>query len=187
MPTYTAPLNGISQSAALQEAAVAAPVSRIILETLELWHPSMAVPVRVVVDTVPLLATLETTAPRNPDQVVTFAPCSLSVNRPEESDKAATPEITITIGNVTGIINDALERARSSAPDIRATPWQLIERIYASDDTGGPAELPVFKVTPTSVSTQGAVALITAAYRPSVNISVPAATFTPENYPGLLQ
>jgi len=87
---------------------------------------------------------------------------------------------------VTGLIGDALRRARLSViPAVRDASWQLIERVYASDDTSGPAQLPVLKLTLTKVSRNDTVAVFTAAYRDSVNFSVPAITFTPENYSGL--
>jgi hypothetical protein len=159
-----------------------------MLETIELWHPSMASSVRLVVDEVNLIATLEIDAPRNPGETVTFKACYMVIEKPEESDKAATPEVTIRIDNVSGDIADVLDTAReSSDPSIRDATWQLIERVYASDDATGPAVLPTFKLTPIRVAMQGASALVTAAYRPSVNTSIPAITFTPEKYPGLLQ
>jgi len=186
MPTMTPAENGLSLSEALLEAAMYAPVARAMLITYEVWHPSMTVPVRVVVDHAPLTATLEAGAPRNAGAAVTFTPANVSYERPPESDEAKAPEINLRIDNVTGLIGDALRRARLSVvPAVRDASWQLIERVYASDDTSGPAQLPVLKLTLTKVSRNDTVAVFTAAYRDSVNFSVPAITFTPENYSGL--
>jgi hypothetical protein len=147
----------------------------------------MAVPVRLVIDEVDLVATLEADAPRNAGETVTFTASRVDAEISEESDRGQTPEIRLRIDNVTGVITDALRTARgATSPAVRDAPWQLIERTYMSDDTSAPAILPVFKVTLVSVSMQGPTAVFTAAYRDSVNTSVPAITFTPEAYPGLL-
>lgn len=187
MPIYLDPLNGISQSEAFAEAAEAAPITRAMLGAYEMWHPSMTAPVRVVVDEVGMTATLEGDAPRNPGEDVFFKPSHIKVQRPEESDQAAAPEITLQVDNVTGYIADALRTARDDPdPAVRDAPWQLIERWYASDDLTGPAVLPVFKITPIRVTMQGPTAVFTCSYRPSVDTSIPRATFTPEAYPGLV-
>lgn len=186
MPTYADPENGLSLSEALLEAATYAPVSRVMLITYELWHPSMTSPVRVVVDHAPLTATLEADAPRNPGASVSFIPCNVTYERPVESDDGRAPEMSLRIDNVTGLISDALRRARlSDVPAVRDATWDLIERQYASDDTTGPAILPVFKVKLTRVTRNDTSAVFTAAYRDSVNFSIPAITFTPESYSGL--
>ncbi len=187
MPTYLDAENGLSLSEALLEAATYAPVSRAMLNTFELWHASMSAPVRVVVDEQPLSAVLEADAPRNPGEDVVFMASRVTHEIPEESDQAQSPEIILRVDNVTGYIADALRIARSHTdPAIRDSPWQLIERVYASDDLTAPHILPVFKVTVRRIVMQGPTAVLTAAYRDSVNTSIPAITFTPERYPGLL-
>lgn len=183
----TPPENGLSLSEALLEAAMYAPISRVMLTTYEVWHPSMTVPVRVVVDHQALTATLEADASRNPGEEVDFIPCNVSYERPEESDEAKSPEMNLRVDNITGAISDALRRARlATDPEVRDATWELIERVYASDDASGPHILPVFKVALVRVSRNDSVAIFTAAYRDSVNTSIPAITFTPEAYPGLL-
>lgn len=179
--------NGLTLSAALAEAAYGAPASRAMLNTFELWHASMSAPVRIVVDEQPLSAVLEADAPRNPGEDVVFLASRVTHEIPEESDQAQSPEIILRVDNVTGYIADALRTARSHTdPAIRDSPWQLIERVYASDDLTAPHILPVFKVTARRVVMQGPTAVITAAYRDSANTSIPAQTFTPTYYSGLL-
>lgn len=187
MPTMTPPENGLSLSEALLEAAMAAPINRVMLTSFEVWHPSMLAPVRVVVDHQALEATLEATAPRNAGETVTFIPCNVTVDQPEESDSAKSPEINLRVDNISGLISDALRRARlATDPAVRDAPWQLIERLYASDDTTGPAILPPFTVSLIRVSRNDAIAIFTASYTDSVNVSVPAITFAPPYYAGLL-
>ena len=187
MPNYLPEENGLTLSEALAEAAYAAPITRAMLTTYELWHASMSAPVRVVVDEQPLSAVLEADAPRNPGEDVVFLASRVTHEIPEESDQAQSPEIILRVDNVTGYIADALRTARNQTdPAIRDSPWQLIERVYASDDTTAPHILPVFKTSVRRIVMQGPTAVLTAAYRDSVNTSIPAITFTPESYPGLL-
>lgn len=186
MPTMTDPENGLSLSEALLESAMYATITRVMLTTYEVWHPSMNVPVRVVVDQQALTGTLEASAPRNPSEAVVFTPCNVQYERPEESDDAKAPEMILRVDNITGLISDALRRARlSTDPAVRDAPWELIERVFASDDASGPDILPVFKVALVRVSRNDTTAIFTAAYRDSVNFQIPAVMFTPESYSGL--
>lgn len=180
MPTYQTPLHGVSFSEALAEAAAIAPLNRVILSCFELWHPSLTSPVRIVNDYAPFTATLEADAPRNGDEEVEFLACPVTVTRPDESDASATPEITLTVANVSGIWSDALRKARGS-PEL----WEITERLYASDDPSGPAILPPTTLTLTHTSISGSMVQLTASFGDSVNTSVPRATFKIEDYPGL--
>src|SRR5512132_306825 len=89
--------NGLTLSEALAEAAYAAPVSRAMLTTYELWHASMAAPVRVVVDEQALSAVLEADAPRNPGEDVVFMASRVTHQIPEESDQAQSPEVILRV------------------------------------------------------------------------------------------
>ena len=187
MPTYLDPLNGISLSAAIAESAVSARVDRIRLTCYELWHASRTEPLRVVADTEPLTATLEASAPRNPSESVVFMASGVTYDVPEESTDAASAEINLRIDNVSGHVYDMFAAAEvSSDPAIRDSLWELIERVYASDDTSAPAVIPVFKTTPVRVSMNGATAIITCRARNPANRAIPAISFTPESYPGLV-
>lgn len=187
MPVYLEPLNGIAISEAMAESAIGARVDRIMLSTFELWHPVMDAPIRAVVDTEPLVATLEATAPRNPLEAVDFKPTTMQIEFPEESESGNSPTLTLTVSNVSRMLKDVLDAIRDSLdPSVLYGQWELIERVYASDDTTAPAKLPVLKLTVTKVRTQGPLSTLTAAYRDSANTAVPAVTFTPEAYPGLL-
>jgi Domain of unknown function (DUF1833) len=180
MPTYLPPLRGVSYSQAYAEAATVAPVTRAMLSAYELWHPTLATPVRFVDDMADLVATIEAGAPRNAGTAQTFVACPLSIGRPEESDAAATPEVTLSREGVSGLIKQALDGARGSL-----VPWVLIERLYASDDTTGPAKLPVLTYQLTGADIAGAVASMRASFADPANVSVPRMTFRRTEYPGL--
>lgn len=180
MPTYLPPRKGVRISEAYAAAAVSAPVQRAMLSAYELWHPTLAAPVRVVHNPDPIVATLEATAPRNPGEAVEFFAAWVQVGRLEESDGAASPEIQIQIDNVSGPMSDALDVARGSRE-----LWEVIERVYASDDLSGPAQLPVLRLTLTAAGLAGPLCEFKASHGDPVNIDIPSVTFIPEEYPGI--
>jgi len=172
---------GLTLEDALTEAAAAAPIARAVLGCYELWHPTMDEPVRLVRDYADFVCTLEATAPRNPGEEVTHLAASFSFSRPDESDQSDAPRVTVTISNVSGLMSRALATARGSR-DL----WELIERLYVSDDPSAPALTPVLRVNLTDVLTSGATCTAQARFADPVNVAVPSRTFTPEKYPGLL-
>ena len=171
---------GVTLTQALQEAAAIAPIDRAMLLCYELWHPSLAEPIRFVDDNAPLLATLEADAPRDAGAEVEFIACPVSLQRPEESDSAASPTVSLSRPDVGGILKGALDAARGSLE-----PWSIIERLYASDDTSTPAKLPPMSFELTSADISGAAAKITAMFDDDSNVSVPRITFRRDQYPGL--
>lgn len=171
---------GVSYSEALQEAAASAPITRAMLYAYELWHPSFEEPIRFVDDKVPLLATLEDDAPRDASTEVEFLVCPLAIERPEESDTAAAPRITLGRPDVGGLLREALDTARESLE-----PWELIERVYASDDTSRPAMLPPQKVEINSMQISRDGGGMEASFDDDNDEAVPAIKFTRREYPGL--
>ena len=180
MPVYQTPLRGVAQSVAHAEAAAIARITVAMLWAYELWHPSMAEPIYFVNDRADLSATIEATAARNPNTVQNFIGVLLNLQRPEESDTASTPELTLTREGVSGILSDAFKASRGSL-----VPWVLIERCYASDDTSGPAKLPVAEYELSGNTLTGAGAAIRATFADHANVSVPRLTFRREKYSGL--
>ncbi len=181
MPAYLTPRHGVSQSEALAEAIAVAPIGRTMLSTYELRHPSLAEPVRLVHDHEALLATLEGDALEDGGVEVEFMASAIRVARPEESDTAASPAVSIGIDNVSGLISDMLRAGRGSRDE-----WELTERVYASDDTSAPALMPPLTVVLGSVELDGTTAVLTTTDgHDPVNTAVPALTFTPGEYPGL--
>lgn len=178
MPDITR--RGVTLKEAWQEAAASAPVNRLMLYTYEVWHESMAEPIRFVNDNVDLQATLEADAPRDPGLEVIFMACPVDLKRPEESDTAASPSIELARPDVGGILKAALDAARGSLE-----PWTIIERAYVSDDLTEPAVLPpqTFEISGAEIA--GGAARLTAQFDDEVNTAVPRTTFKREEYPGL--
>lgn len=180
MPTYNPPLHGVAQSVAYAEAAAVAPIQRAMLWAYELWHPTLAEPVYFVNDRVDLAATIEAGAARNGGTEQTFIACLLEVQRPEESDAAASPEVTLSREGISGLLADAFAGARGSL-----VPWELVERCYASDDTAAPAKLPVLTYHLSSATLTSRAASVRASFADFGNVSVPRLTFRRAEYSGL--
>lgn len=169
-------------SEAYQQAAAIARVDRIMLFCYELWHESLAAPIRFVDDKAPLEATLEDDAPRNAAEVVTFVACPLSMQRPEENDGTATPKISLARPDVGGLLKSALDAARATGS---LEPWTVIERVYASDDTSRLARSPALVYELSEASIAGVAASISAQYDDDGNFAIPRTTFKRSAYPGL--
>jgi hypothetical protein len=181
MPVYDSPKHGAALSWAYLEAATTAPVARAMLHTFELYHP-LSGRHRFVADQVDLLATLEAGAPADAGIEVEWMAAPLTILRPEESDTASTPQIAISLDNVAGLMGGELRRARGSL-----VPWMLTERVYASDDTTGPAVLPPTTMLLNSVDLVGDAIVIHASFGDPANVNVPALTFKRSQYPGLVR
>lgn len=178
MPDITR--KGVTLAQALQEAVASAPLNRVMLYAYEPWHASMAAPLRFVNDKADLRARLEADAPRDAGDAVEFLACPLTIERPEESDTAASPTVTLGRADVGGILKSALDTARGSLE-----PWTLIERLYASDNTSAPVLTPPLNYELTAARVAGAAGQLTAGYDDDANEAIPRITFKRDEYPGL--
>ena len=183
MPTYDTPRRGVSYSEALLEAAAVAPTHRAVLETFEIFQ-EVATPdgaIYLVANPVDFDGTKEATAERDPGDTVTFMAAPISSDPVEESDSAEAPEMPVRLSNVSGLVSDATRLARGSLE-----PWQLIQRLYASDDPTGPAMLPVLSLLVSKVRTTATEAALTASYGDPSNVSIPALKFRRAEYSTLV-
>jgi len=168
-----------SLSQALKEAFASAPSGTVVLDTLEIWHPSFDQPIRVVRDHVDLTARLETGAPRDAGQKVTFA--SMAFNfAPPPVDTAPVPEITLSLDNVGRDLADALEAAAISQDVIEVT-W----RPYLSTDLEGPHMDPPITLTLTEVEADTMRVTGRARMLDIGNKAFPSITYTARRFPGL--
>jgi hypothetical protein len=180
MPTYLDALRGVSYTEALLEAAHVAPTSAAVLETFELWHESLAEPIYLVSNTEDFVATKEADADRDAGLSVTYIAAPMQLEPQEENDQAAAPTVSLVLANISDIAASALRDARGSN-----TPWVLIERVYLSDDTSGPAQLPPLSLLVESVVLTGETLAMTLGYGDPANVSVPTLRFRRVEYPTL--
>lgn len=107
-------------SAALKEAYASAPTNDVLLHTLELRHSAFDQPIRVVLDHVDHMLTLEAGAPTNPGTSVNFVGFAFELTLPEMSDSGV-PELSIRIDNVDRAIIANIELSMQTPEQIEVT------------------------------------------------------------------
>lgn len=168
-------------SDAIKEAYASAPADLVIYHTLELYHATFTVPIRVVRDSVALQARLEQTAPREAGQSVSFAAYAFDI-RPPNQITTGLPTCTIEIDNVSRDIGAQLDLAVSAG-----TPIEVLYRQFLSDtvDDGPETDPPItltlqtVTITPFRISAQ-------AGFPDLLNLAFPGYTYTFDQFPGLV-
>jgi hypothetical protein len=179
MATYLPKYRGVSLSLALAEAASIAPQGYAILSTFEIRHPLITT-IRFVHNPVDIVARLEATAPQNAGQQVLFKACHVRRTIQDESSEAGTPEVSISISNVNGLVTSQLAITRDSL-----VPFEITERLYASNDLESLAKSPPITLEIVKAQSYGSYVVLTASYRDPGNTAVPKLTFKLSEYPGL--
>lgn len=168
-------------SAALREAYASAPADVIVHHTLELWHPALSAPIRVVRDRSALEARLEAGAPRHAGQVVMFAAYAFDIEPPELTPDGA-PQCVITIDNVSREILAQLDAALAGT-----APIEVLYRAYLSTDAlAGPHNVPPLALTMLSLSADVFRLRAVCGFPDLANRRFPRVDYTAEVFPGLL-
>lgn len=165
---------------ALKEAYASAPNNSVAYHTLEIYHPAFTTPIRVVRDFVDLTATLENTAPRNPNTAVNFTGYAFDIVPPEVST-VGVPQCQIQIDNVSRDITANLELAIPTS-----TPIQVIYRMFLSTDLSAPQNNPPMILTITSISVDVFKVTATATFGDLVNKKFPSVIYDVNTFPGLV-
>jgi len=169
-------------SQAIKEAYASAPSDSIIYHTLEIYHPSFTVPIRVVRDNADLAATLEATAPRDASTEVTFLGYQFDITPPEISTSGV-PQCTVEIDNVSREILAQIEAAVASGSLELIT---LIYRCFLSNDLSGPENDPPLSLTVSDINATVFRISATAGFANLANKRFPGVDYTSEVYPGLI-
>lgn len=164
---------------ALKEAYASAPSSEVILHTLEIRHSDFTQPIRVVRDYNDFDAYLESDAPENPGELVTFIAMSFDFIMPEVS-KSTSPEIEISLDNVSGEIIGYLDSAAQS-PDL----IEVTYRPYLLSDISGPQMNPPLTLVIRSVTADVFRVRAVAGYADLSNRKFPNEVYTSERFAGL--
>jgi hypothetical protein len=164
---------------ALKEAYASAPSSEVILHTLEIRHPSFITPIRVVRDHADLTAFLEADAPEDPGGEVTFVALAFDFILPEIS-KGASPEIEISLDNVSGEIIGYLDAAAQTAAMIEVT-----YRPYLASDLSEPQMNPPLTLVIRAVSADVFRIRARAGYADLSNRKFPNEIYDAERFQGL--
>lgn len=172
-------------SEALMEAYASAPSDVIIYHTLELRHPSFVdgdgnpTAIRVVKDHLNRTCTLEETAPLNPGEEVEFVAMAFDLALPPVTN-APTPEITVTLDNVSTEMIQYLDQAVETQDMIEVT-----YRPYLSNDLSCPQMDPPITLVITDINVDCYKITATARMMDIGNKSFPAENYTVKKYPGL--
>lgn len=177
MPTN----HGVTFTQAYVEAAMINRASSANLDALELYHPLVG-RMRFVDDNQSLFATLEPGAPDGGGTEIEWLPKPFRLKPPDESDAADNPDWSIEVDNMSGAISAALKTTRGSL-----VPWVLTARVYTTEDTSGPAQLPATVVELRSVATNEKSVQMVFNYGDPGNVGIPALTFKRALYPGLVR
>ncbi len=164
---------------AIKEAYASAPASEVILHTLEIRHPYFTQPIRVVRDNHDFTATLEADAPVNPGASVTFVALAFDFVLPEVG-KATSPEIEISLDNISGEIIGYLDAAAQTADLIEVT-----YRPYLASDTTGPQMNPPLTLVIRSVTADVFRVKARAGYADLSNRKFPNEVYDAERFKGL--
>ena len=158
----------------MEEAFASAPPSVDLIDTLELTHPLLASPIRIVTGTTSnLFARL--TAGGN---LATFVPCEFSYTPPSQSESGIEPA-EISIDGVGNILIEALD---SLIPG--GVPIDVVYRQYRSDDLDNPGEIwSGFQVK--NIRTNGITTSAELVFPDVSVIAFPRAIYDQETYPGI--
>lgn len=172
---------------AIAEAYASAPQDIIILHTLEINHKSFGVPVRVVrwpvhgPEPETFSCLLESTAPKNAGQTVSFTAMPFDIKLPEKSQE--TPgQFTITLAGVGDMLDDALETAAIGGGIVTA-----IYRTFIKGRQGeGPAEVyPGIELQSPELDSSTGTITVTGVVLNWINRPF-GRLYTPSRYPGLV-
>jgi len=171
-----------SLSAAIQEAYASAPSDQVIHHTLEIWHPSFAVPIRVVRDFVPLDARIEAGAARDAGLIVTFVGYAFDMTPPDQTHSGL-PQAVIEIDNVSREIGTQIDLAV-----IAGEPITVIYRAFLSGlATVGPENIPPLEMTLISVTLTPMRIRCVAGFANLLDVRFPRREYDLERFPALAQ
>lgn len=168
-------------SDALAEAYASAPAAEVILHTLEIRHPTFTTPIRVVRDHSTLIATLEASAPVDPSTEVEFVAFNFDFTLPEVA-KSLSPEIEISLDNISGEIVGYLDAA-AQTPDL----IEVTYRPYLLSDLTGPSMDPPLTLVIRSITADVFRVRARAGYADLANRKFPGEVYDAERFPGLVQ
>lgn len=117
---------------------VGAPESQREYRTIEIWHPQLDQVYRFVSNYNDVDFILESSAPRNPGESVTFRGVSLSITEPAERQDSE-QVLSVSFGNVDGTIHGIIDQITGSG---FFDQIQIIYRKYYSGDLSAPALSP---------------------------------------------
>lgn len=177
----------MSMSEALAEAYASSPVDELVYDTIELHHPTFVdeygvrTAVRVVQGFNDIVAKLESTAPLNADEYITFLAIPFTLTREGFSENDV-PALAFAISNANRLVTKYLEQAIE-----QTDPIVMIYRPYLESDLSVPQINPVITMELTSAEAGLTQITATANLSDVHNWPFPYVRYTPELFPGLVR
>lgn len=159
---------------AIREAYVNAPADVVILNTLEVTHPSFAAPIYLISNFSEVRATLE-----NGNEVL-FRPYAFTLTLPEDSDKPSSG-LALKIENVTREMVDSIEKVVDSRD-----PIIVVYRPYLSDDLSTPQYTPPLRMELSGISASSRTIVAKAQFGELGNIKFPNKDYEIDEFPQLV-
>ena len=158
---------------AIKEAFAVATANVAHLDTLEISHPFIAEPIRIVKNRTDLMLTLET------GDSVLFDGTAFRMALPPSGDNGL-QELTISIDNVDRQVSDFLSSVKSSS-----VPPQITYRPYLSNDLTEPQMDPPLVLFLSDAKVTVFEATGRASFADLINKKFPTETYTRDRFPGL--
>lgn len=150
-----------------------------LYKTLEIFHPDIGVTRLVSGRIDPKDFTLESGAPRNAGQTVTFTGGSFEWSQPDQNESYV--QTDIQLGRIASQIKQQLKLIRGQG---RAKPADVVLREYIAGEESAPAYALRLFVSTITLTQEGAV--IRAAQDNPADLPVHR-LFTPDDFPGLAE
>lgn len=166
--------------AAWERFVVNAPESQREYRTIEISHPQLDQVYRFVSNYKDLQATLESDAPRNPSELVTFRGVTLAITEPAERHDSE-QALVVDFGNVDGTIHNILDQISGSG---FFTQVDIVYRKYYSGDLTQPAVSPLYLFA-SKVSFEGPTTVSFTAEDTDLSQKRSGIIYTVEDFPGL--
>jgi len=186
MPVYLPAINGLKVSQAYAEAMSSELITRVMVLCYEFNHPEFVdengdqEAIRIVNEYLDMTMTLEPGAPMNGGEAVLFTALPCRVSGPNEGDSGEAQGISLEVDGVSGELVERLRLALNSS-----APVTVMERIYASDDLSGPAQLPVLQMILRNVSVGDVTVTANPTFFDASNNPFPRTEYSKEEYAGL--
>ena len=170
-------------SVAQKEAYARAHTSSIRLWAIELRHPTFVEPLRIVAHKEDLTTTLESNAPVEADQEVTFVSLAMKMREPEIGTEADSM-VSIQIDGVPGAVQPYLAAANKTIYPIEATLRVFLYNLETESIIDSATSILHLQVRNIGVSKTSVT--LTMGYTNTANRAFPSQLYTPETNPGLV-
>ena len=163
-----------AMTAALKEAYASVPTNVVVLDTLEIYHPSIVGHIYLVRNLEPLTLTLEDTTTHE------FEAANFDLRLPKKSDEGV-QDLELKICNVDRRVSDFMDNAANFQSKV-----VCLYRPYLSNDLTQPQMVPALMLTLSDVQATVYEVTARASFADLVNRKFPNQIYSRATFPGLI-